>query len=100
MDGRARRRHLRRSVCALQSISMQIGKRFSYNRAMAHYLDIATWPRREVFQFFRAFDKPYFNICTRLDVTNLLALLKSDGQSAKEDEPSRPKSVSLAYHYF
>ncbi len=57
---------------------------------MAHYLNLASWARRDVFEFFRDFDKPYFNICTRLDVTNLLALLRV-----------RPKvSVSLAYHYF
>jgi chloramphenicol O-acetyltransferase type A len=57
---------------------------------MARYLDIRNWARRDVFEFFRAFDKPYFNICTRLDVTNLIALLRE-----------RPQiSVSLAYHYF
>jgi chloramphenicol O-acetyltransferase type A len=57
---------------------------------MARYLDITNWARRDVFEFFRAFDKPYFNVCTRLDVTNLIALLRE-----------RPQiSVSLAYHYF
>ena len=57
---------------------------------MTKYLDVATWERREVFEFFRKFDKPYFNLCTQLDVTELLALLKS-----------RPNvSVMLAYHYF
>lgn len=57
---------------------------------MAHYLDIANWPRREVFEFFRGFDKPYFNICTRVDVSKLVELLRErDGVS-----------VSMAYHYF
>jgi len=57
---------------------------------MPHYLDVTRWARREVFEFFRDFDKPYFNVCTRLDVTDLLALLAS-----------RPKvSVSIVYHYF
>jgi len=57
---------------------------------MTRYLDVTTWARREVFEFFRGFDKPYFNICTRLDVTRLLALLRR-----------RPRaSVSLAFHYF
>lgn len=57
---------------------------------MAKFLDTTNWARREVFEFFRQFDKPYFNICTQLDVTKLLALLRQ-----------RPKtSVSLAYHYF
>jgi chloramphenicol O-acetyltransferase type A len=57
---------------------------------MPRYLDLTTWSRRDVFEFFRTFDKPYFNICTRLDVTNLLNHLRQG--------PKR--SVSLAYHYF
>jgi chloramphenicol O-acetyltransferase type A len=57
---------------------------------MAGYLDLTNWARREVFEFFRGFDKPYFNVSTRLDVTNLLARLRQG-----------PKiRVSLAYHYF
>lgn len=56
---------------------------------MAYYLDLNSWARREVFDFYRGFDKPYFNICTRLDVTNLLALLRQ----------RRNVSVSLTYHY-
>jgi chloramphenicol O-acetyltransferase type A len=57
---------------------------------MAKYLDVTNWARRDVFNFFREFDKPYFNICTQLDVTQLLALLER-----------RPKvSITLAYHYF
>jgi len=57
---------------------------------MAQYLDLPNWARRDVFEFFRGFDKPYFNICTRLDVTRLLALLRSRSNV----------SVSLTYHYF
>lgn len=57
---------------------------------MPTYLDLATWPRRELFEFFRDFDKPYFNICTRLDVTNLLRELRN--------HPG--VSLSLTYHYF
>ncbi len=57
---------------------------------MGKYLDISSWARRELFEFFVGFDKPYFNICTQLDITNLLPLLRT-----------RPDiSVSLAYHYF
>ncbi|HEV7473401.1 MAG TPA: chloramphenicol acetyltransferase [Pyrinomonadaceae bacterium] len=57
---------------------------------MPKYLDTTTWARREVFEFFRGFDKPYFNICTQLDITKLLALVRN-----------RPEvSLMLAYHYF
>src|SRR5688572_27503941 len=61
-----------------------------YNPRVTRYLDLETWPRRDLFEFYRHFDKPYFNVCTRLDVTNLLSAL-----SARKDI-----SVSLAYHYF
>lgn len=57
---------------------------------MAEYLDVKSWGRRDLFEFFRRYDNPFFNICTRLDVTRLLAVLRT-----------RPDvSVSLAYHYF
>ena len=57
---------------------------------MAKYLDLANWARRDLFEFFIGFDKPYFNICARLDISNLLALLRRRANV----------SVSLAYHYF
>lgn len=57
---------------------------------MLRYLDLDTWPRRDLFEFYRHFDKPYFNVCTRLDVTYLLTALST----------RKEISVSLAYHYF
>ncbi|SRR6266498_1651524 len=60
-----------------------------YNSTMAEYLDTSRWARRDLFEFFRGYDKPYINICGRLDVTNLLMLLGSRSGI----------SVSLAYHY-
>ena len=57
---------------------------------MASYLDVTNWARREVFEFFYSFDKPYFNLCTQLDVSKLLALLRD----------RHDVSISLAYHYF
>ena len=57
---------------------------------MPKYLDLETWPRRDLFEFFRGYQNPYFNICTQLDVTRLVAFLR--------DRPG--VSVSLAYHYF
>src|SRR6267143_6287573 len=57
---------------------------------MAKYLDVGNWARRDVFEFFRSFDKPYFNICARVDVTRLLEVLRR-----------RPNTgASLVYHYF
>ena len=57
---------------------------------MPTYLDVARWPRRAAFDYFRSFDKPYFNVCTRLDVTNLLSELKK----------RKGTSIWLTYHYF
>jgi chloramphenicol O-acetyltransferase type A len=57
---------------------------------MAEYLDIENWPRRDLFEFFRGYERPHFNVCTRLDITSLLDLLRE-----------RPGiSVSVAYLYF
>ncbi len=53
------------------------------------YLDLATWHRRTAFEFFRSFDIPTFNICTRLDVAALKRTVKEMGVG----------SLSLAYHF-
>jgi chloramphenicol O-acetyltransferase type A len=58
--------------------------------AMPTFIDLDTWPRRELFEFYRDYDKPFFNVCTRLDVTNLL----------REMNNLSGVSVALAYHYF
>ena len=61
-----------------------------YNCRMAKYIDLSTWARRDLFEFFRGFDKPYFNVCTSVDITRLLEFLA----------PRPETSVTLAYHYF
>jgi chloramphenicol O-acetyltransferase type A len=53
------------------------------------YLDLDTWPRRDAFDYFRTFDKPYFNICTRLDVARLKQAVKACGVG----------TLTLAYHF-
>jgi chloramphenicol O-acetyltransferase type A len=61
---------------------------------MTKYLDLQSWARREIFEFYRGFDKPYFNVCVRLDVTGLLSCLR------QSTPPGSKPNVSLAYHYF
>ena len=56
---------------------------------MPEYLDIENWARRDLFEFFRHYDNPYFNICTHLDITEAAAHISS--------LPST--SISLALHY-
>lgn len=46
---------------------------------MAIYLDTSTWARRDAFEHFRQFDKPFFNVCVRLDVARLKAALPAVG---------------------
>ena len=53
------------------------------------YLDLETWSRRSAFEFFRGFDLPSFNLCTRLDVSRLKQVVKESGVG----------SLSLAYHF-
>jgi len=57
---------------------------------VAKELDVTSWARRDLFEFFRDYDNPYFNICARVEVTRLLEVLR--------DRPG--VGVSLAYHYF
>lgn len=56
---------------------------------MHHDLDLTHSPRRATFEFYRGFDSPYFNVCTRVDVTALKPALVA----------ARVGSVSLACHY-
>lgn len=42
-------------------------------------LDLALWPRREAFEYFRRYDKPFFNVCTKVDVAPLRQSLAGRG---------------------
>ncbi len=39
---------------------------------MPRFLDLERWPRRATFEFFRSYDKPYFNVCAPLEAGPLL----------------------------
>lgn len=49
--------------------------------AMADHLNTETWARREAFEYFRSFDKPYFNACVRVDAAPLKAATQLRGAS-------------------
>jgi chloramphenicol O-acetyltransferase type A len=53
-------------------------------------LDIARWARRDAYAFFRGFDKPFFNVCVRLDVAPLKAALEA---------ANAPGGVTLACYF-
>ncbi len=57
---------------------------------MPEYLDVENWYRRDLYNFFRHYQNPYFNVCTRLDITKLI-------ESVRNREGV---GLSLAYHYF
>lgn len=63
--------------------------RFRYNPRVPTKLNIETWARRDLFEFFRKYDNPYFNVCSTVDITKLLAKLKQHPGT----------SVSVAFHY-
>src|ERR1051325_9608958 len=46
-----------------------------YKLRMLKYIDLETWPRRELFNFFINYANPYFNVCTKVDVTRLLSII-------------------------
>lgn len=48
---------------------------------MADFLNTDTWARREAFDYFRGFDKPYFSACVRLDASPLKAAAAARGAS-------------------
>lgn len=56
---------------------------------MSHDLDLSQWPRRGAFEFFRHFERPYFSVCTRIDVSALKPALAQ----------ARLGSVTLACHF-
>lgn len=45
-------------------------------------IDLATWPRADLFRFFREFERPHYAVTSRLDVTRLMHQTKSSGLSA------------------
>jgi chloramphenicol O-acetyltransferase type A len=49
------------------------------DQAQAQSLDLRTWPRRSAFDLFRHFDKPWFSVCVRVDVTALKPALAQLG---------------------
>lgn len=55
----------------------------------AQYLDIENWHRRPIFNFFKDYDNPFFNVCVQVDVTALLNLTRS----------TKELSFTLAYHF-
>lgn len=57
---------------------------------MAHYLDLATWSRKELFDFFIDYSNPYFNVCARVDITNLVSFVRRRSDLR----------ISIALHYF
>jgi chloramphenicol O-acetyltransferase type A len=63
------------------------------NAAMPHHLNLAQWPRRSAFEFFRGFAQPHFSICTRIDVTALKPAL------AQVKAQTGLGSVTLACHF-
>jgi len=48
---------------------------------MARPVDLTTWNRKDVHEFFRNFEDPFFNVTVTVDVTVLVSLCKERGYS-------------------
>lgn len=46
---------------------------------MPRVLDLASWPRRPHYEFFRGFEQPFWNVCFEADVTRLVELCRGPG---------------------
>ena len=46
-----------------------------------HTIDMQTWPRREHFKVFSAFDHPHFGLCANVDLTTFYPVVKQRGLS-------------------
>lgn len=60
--------------------------------ADARYLDLDNWPRKPAFDYYRGFDKPYFNVCVRVDAARLKAC-------AAQWQARGLGTFTLAYHF-
>ena len=38
---------------------------------MAYHLDLSSWNRRDLYEFFKTFEQPFFNVCVMVEVTRL-----------------------------
>ncbi len=47
----------------------------------ARRLDLSGWRRRDHYLFFKDFEQPFFNVCTEVDVTALVALAREQERS-------------------
>ena len=45
------------------------------------HIDLETWPRRELFRVFSAWDYPHFSLCANVDVTAFYPVVKQRGIS-------------------
>lgn len=46
-----------------------------------HYIDINDWNRKSQFNYFKAFDNPFFNVCTELEIQEFYEAIKSKNLS-------------------
>jgi chloramphenicol O-acetyltransferase type A len=56
---------------------------------MHRVIDLPSWPRRHSFEFFRQLNQPYFSLCSRVELSGLLARAKAQAEA----------TPFLAYHH-
>ena len=71
------------------------------DQTIDHDLDLAHWPRRATFEFYRDFEQPFFSVCTRIDVAALKPALAqvNNGDLTATPTATPTATVTLACHY-
>jgi len=66
-----------KDVCALgQGVTSYEDIHVSIWRGSMRYLDMETWPRREHFKLFNAYEHPHFGITANVDLTAFYPVAK------------------------
>ncbi len=61
--------------------SLQQGRTEAQFSTVRHSIDLLTWERRRLFEFFRTFSEPFHGVCLRVDCTETYLFAKDHGLS-------------------
>ncbi len=65
----------------MQQVPVQNGRTEAQFSTVRHSIDMLTWERRKLFEFFRTFSEPFHGVCLRIDCTETYLFAKDHGLS-------------------
>lgn len=68
-------------IVPVKNNCQKLSEKYLGGNVMFKILNIENWKRKEQFLFFKEYDNPFFNICTEVDITELLNLCKKNNTS-------------------